>query len=109
MHTVRIKRGDTFECSIIFETDDEWATVAPFTSVTAKFKQGSRETILTVSVDMANRTFNLSATPAQTERWLTRPSGAASFDVLVTQAPGKEMSIPSSFNIPLMIIEGVTQ
>lgn len=104
MLAARVKRGATFKSTITFEAD-EWAAISPWTTVEAKLKQGSRETVLAVATDVPNRRLTLTATPAQTALWIIQP---ASFDVKITRAGGEVLKVPASENIPVTVIEGIT-
>ncbi len=109
MQAAHIKRGATFRAVVTFEVD-EWAALYPWSSIKAVVAQGSRRTNLTVAVDAANRRVTLTATPTQTEQWVTQPGGAvpASFDIWVEKG-GEKLPVPASSNIPLIIIEGVSE
>lgn len=109
MQTARIKRRASFRATVEF-TPEEWSALYPWDSVNAVIAQGSRRTVLTIATDAANRTLILTATPAQTSQWITQPGGAvpARFDIWVTRGAEK-LPIPASQNIPLTIIEGVTE
>lgn len=104
MQAARIKRGATFRSTITFEAD-EWAAIYPWTAVEAKLKQGSRETVLAVAIDLPNMRLTLSATPTQTALWVIQPG---SFDVKITRAGGEVLKVPASENIPILVIEGIT-
>ena len=62
MTQARIKRGSSFKAMFIFD-EDEWAALQPLSAISAKFKQGSRETVLAAVSSPTARTITVTATP----------------------------------------------
>lgn len=104
MTQARIKRGASFKAMFIFD-EDEWAALQPLSEISAKFKQGSRETVLAAAPSSASRTITVTATPAQTALWIVAPG---QFDVWVTRGADL-VPVPASSNISVSVIEGVTR
>lgn len=104
MTQARIKRGSSFKAMFIFD-EDEWAALQPLSAISAKFKQGSRETVLAASSSTTARTITLTATPTQTALWIVAPG---QFDVWITRGTDL-VPVPASSNVSVLVIEGVTQ